>query len=311
MPTGARLPPTGRLYKKVSEWRALQSYRSVPGVRCGKRAAAYAPELSVLPSPRMITVLQIFFVLLLIALIALLVFRTRPAPAFVLPEGYEEWLNDYVPFYAALDEEGKKRFEAMFEKFLAAVKITGANAEVEDMDRVLIGAAAVIPVYYIPDWEYVNLREVLVYPGRFNTDYEQHGPHRTVSGMVGTGSLEAVMLLSKWELRQGFIHRGSSQNTAIHEFVHLIDKMDGTLDGVPELLLPRKYVPAWQRLMEEEMQRIRLGQSDIDPYGATSAVEFFAVASEYFFAQPEAFQQHHPELYAMLQRMYIRQPVGA
>ena len=88
-----------------------------------------------------------------------------------------------------------------FQNFLSAVKITGANAEVEDLDRVLIGAAAVIPVYYIPDWEYVNLKEILVYPGNFNTDFEQQGHERMISGMVGTGHLQNVMILSKWELR--------------------------------------------------------------------------------------------------------------
>ena len=121
------------------------------------------------------TVLQIFFVLVLIILVILLVFQRRRAETFALPANYLDLLNDYVKFYADLDEEGKKTFEDRFQKFLSAVKITGANAEVEDLDRVLIGAAAVIPVYFIHDWEYINLREILLYPGNFNTDFEQHG----------------------------------------------------------------------------------------------------------------------------------------
>ena len=154
----------------------------------------------------MITVLQIGFVLALIVLIILLAFRTRGTTAFALPEHYLDLLNDYVPFYATLDEDGRKRFEDKFHKFLSAVKITGANAEAEDLDKVLIGAAAVIPIYFIPDWEYINLREVLLYPGNFNTDFDQQGNQRLVSGMVGSGGLENVMILSKWELRQGFIN---------------------------------------------------------------------------------------------------------
>ena len=103
-----------------------------------------------------------------------------------LPENYQEMLNDYVSFYQRLDDAGRLQFDARFEKFLASVKITGANAEVEDLDRVLIGAAAIIPVFYIPDWEYVNLKEVLLYPGNFNQEFEQHGHERPISGMVGT-----------------------------------------------------------------------------------------------------------------------------
>ena len=254
----------------------------------------------------MIAFLQVFFSLLVIILIILFVFQPRRKPAFVLPENFDEILNDYVPFYANLDEKGRDRFEDKLRKFLASVKVTGANAEVEDLDQLLIGAAAVIPTYYIPDWEYINLKEVLVYPGNFNTDFEQHGHERMISGMVGTGALQNVMILSKWELRQGFVDNKSHHNTAIHEFIHLIDKMDGTLDGVPELLLERKYVSRWKELIEITMERIRQGQSDINPYGATSPVECFAVISEYFFEQPEKFSSAHSELNEMLTRIFIR-----
>jgi Mlc titration factor MtfA (ptsG expression regulator) len=253
----------------------------------------------------MAIVLQILFVLLIIIIIIVFVFRQRPAVAVAWPPDYQDLLNDYVTFYAALHEDGKKVFDEMFQKFLLSVKITGAGATVEGLDRVLIGAAAVIPVYYIPDWEYVNLREILVYPGNFNTDFEQHGSDRTISGMVGTGSLQNVMILSKWELRQGFIN-SSNRNTAIHEFVHLIDKMDGTLDGVPELLLERKYVAEWKDLLQTTMEEIRQGTSDIDAYGATSPVECFAVIAEYFFEQPDAFRINHPQLYQLLQQIFIR-----
>jgi Mlc titration factor MtfA (ptsG expression regulator) len=234
----------------------------------------------------MVTVLQIFFALFLIILIIFFVFQPRRIKTFAWPENYRDLLNDYVTFYMNLNDEGKKLFEDKFQKFLSGVKITGANAEIEDIDRVLIGAAAVIPVYYISDWEYVNLREILVYPGNFNADFDQQGNDRMISGMVGSGAMQNVLIVSKWELRQGFINSNSNRNTAIHEFVHLIDKMDGTLDGIPEILLERKHIAQWRQLLQSTMQNIRQGESDIDIYGATSPVECFAVVSEYFFEQP-------------------------
>ncbi len=254
----------------------------------------------------MVTVLQIFFSLLVIILVIVFVFQPKRLKAIAWPENYQDLLNDYVVFYSNLDEEGKKKFEDRFQKFLSAVKITGANAEVEDLDRVLIGAAAIIPVYFISDWEYVNLREILLYPGNFNTDFDQEGNNRMISGMVGSGALQNVLIISKWDLRQGFINGTTNRNTAIHEFVHLIDKMDGTLDGVPEILLPRKLVAEWRQLIELTMDQIRRGESDIDAYGATSPVECFAVVSEYFFEQPELFRSTHPELDEMLQQIFFR-----
>jgi len=254
----------------------------------------------------MITALQILFVLLLLIIIIHFVFKPRRKRSIWWPANYRDLLLDYCVFYEQLDDEGKKSFEEKFEKFLSSVSITGANADVEDLDRVLIGAAAVIPVFYIRDWEYVHLREVLLYPGNFNVDFEQSGNERMISGMVGTGYMQHVMILNKWDLRQGFINSGSNRNTAIHEFVHLVDKMDGTLDGVPELLLERKYVERWKDLLHVEMDRIRQGLSDIDAYGATSLVECFAVISEYFFEQPEQFKVFHPELNTMMERIFLR-----
>lgn len=256
----------------------------------------------------MATVVQILFVLALIILVILFAFRPRTAGGYVLPENYAEMLLDYVPFYANLHEEGRKTFDKRLRHFLASVRITGAGAQVEDLDRLLIGAAAVMPVFYIPDWEYVNLREVLLYPGHFNQDFDQEGSGRTVSGMVGSGGLENVMILTKWELRQGFINSTTARNTAVHEFVHLIDKMDGTLDGVPELLLERTYTAQWKALLEATMTDIRNGISDIDAYGATSPVECFAVLAEYFFEQPETFRERHPQLTTFMEKIFIRRP---
>jgi len=254
----------------------------------------------------MVTALQILFALLIIILIIVFVFQPKRIKSIAWPDNYQDFLNDYVAFYSGLDEEAKKRFEDKFQKFLSAVKITGANAEVEDIDCVLIGAASVIPVFFIPDWEYVNLREILLYPGNFNTDFDQEGNNRMISGMVGSGALQNVLIISKWDLRQGFINSKTNRNTAIHEFIHLIDKMDGSLDGVPELLLPRKLIAQWQQLIQSTMEQIRRGESDIDAYGATSPVECFAVVSEYFFEQPGLFRSIHPELNEMLEQIFFR-----
>jgi len=130
----------------------------------------------------MITVLQIFFVLVLIIVIILFVFRIRRTREIIhLPENYKEVLNDYVKFYRQLDEENKRKFEERAEHFLSTVRITGVNAEVEDIDRIFIGAGAIIPVFFFPDWQYINLHEVLVYPGAFNEDFDQAGNNPAIN----------------------------------------------------------------------------------------------------------------------------------
>jgi len=169
---------------------------------------------------------------------------------------------------------------------------------------VLIGASAIIPIFGFPDWEYINLHEVLLYPETFNGAFEQTGNQRPVMGMVGSGPMNHIMILSKHALRDGFENKTDKNNTAIHEFVHLIDKTDGDTDGIPEVLLQHRYVLPWVNMIHKNIQDILKNESDIDPYGASSQAEFFAVVSEYFFERPDLLQRKHPELYEMLEQIF-------
>ena len=253
----------------------------------------------------MFTIGQIIIGLGLIILLILFVFRISIVKDVVLlPENYRELLADYVKFYRQLGEDAKLSFEKRVEHFLSAVKITGVNAVVEDIDKLLIASGAIIPVFGIPDWQYINLHEVLLYPGAFNEDFDQAGSDRPIAGMVGSGAMQHVMIITKWQLRQGFINNHDTHNTAIHEFVHLIDKMDGTMDGVPEIILERKYTAQWKNMMDSTIWQMKTGGSDIAMYGATNPTEFFAVISEYYFEQPDLLKANHPDLYEMLGRIY-------
>ena len=119
-----------------------------------------------------------------------------------------------------------------------------------------------------------------------------------------------MMILSQHELRQAFSNKTGKTNTAIHEFVHLVDKTDGTIDGVPELLLEKKYVLPWLELIQKNIKEIIEDDSDINPYGATNEAEFFAVVAEYFFERPDLLKSKHPELYELLVKIFRQQPPG-
>jgi len=227
-----------------------------------------------------------------------------------MPDSYRQLLLEQVPFYQQLDETRKTEFENRMQQFLSQVKITGVNTVVEDIDKVLIAASAIIPIFNFQGWEYIHLHEVLLYPDSFNHDFEQQGNSRNVLGMVGNGALNHVMILSKHQLRQAFINKTGKDNTAIHEFVHLVDKTDGDIDGIPAFIMERKYIQPWLQLMQHEMKLINEDRSDIDPYGATNEAEFFAVVSEYFFERPQLLKEKHPALYELLEKIFCKQPVG-
>ena len=233
--------------------------------------------------------------------------KKKPGVIQPIPENYRQLLAQQVEFYKQLNADKRQEFEKRVQSFLAQVKITGVNTTVEDIDRVFIAASAVIPIFSFAGWEYVNLHEVLLYPDSFNHDFEQQGNDRNVLGMVGNGAYNRIMILSQHELRQAFINKTGKTNTALHEFVHLIDKTDGSVDGIPEFILQQQYILPWLQLMQKEIKKILDDKSDINPYGATNEAEFFAVVSEYFFERPELLQQKHPELYQLLSTIFKQQ----
>ncbi len=254
--------------------------------------------------------MDVVLMIIILVIAGLLLYRLlrkqKPAPAIIVPvpEAYKIILLQEVPFYQQLNSVQQNSFEQRLQQFLAAVKITGVKTVVEDVDRVLVAASAIIPIFNFEGWHYVNLNEVLLYPDSFNHDFEQQGAGRDILGMVGTGAMNNIMILSQFELRQAFSNKTGKSNTAIHEFIHLVDKTDGSIDGVPSFILDKQYILPWLQRMRQEIDLIKDDQSDIDDYGASNESEFFAVVSEYFFERPELLQQKHPEIYALLLKIF-------
>ncbi|MFT5970333.1 MAG: Mlc titration factor MtfA (ptsG expression regulator) [Flavobacteriales bacterium] len=220
------------------------------------------------------------------------------------PLDWKVLLREEVSFYNALEPESKSHFEFKMQEFLLNCRITGIKTDVSIKDQILIAASAIIPIFSFKDWRYINLNEVLLYPRMFNDSFDLDGKGRNIMGMVGSGYMNGLMILSKEALYLGFKNETDKKNTAVHEFVHLIDKIDGVVDGVPEILLQKQYVIPWLDLMKIKMEEIYTQSSDINPYGGTNQAEFFAVISEYFFERPKLLQRNHPELYRMLEQMF-------
>ncbi|AEV99534.1 peptidase [Niastella koreensis] len=249
-------------------------------------------------------------VLIIIALILVgVALYKRPVKKAALPADYKKLLLEHVAFYRNLDDKKKISFEEKIKEFLGYIRITGVDTTVNDLDRLLVASSGVIPIFGFPEWKYYNLREVLLYPDSFNeTSFLSKSEDRHVLGMVGDGPMQRVMILSKPALHHGFANVSGKENTGIHEFVHLLDKEDGAVDGLPEALLKRQFTVPWLHLIAKNIAAIKAGESDINVYGSKNEAEFFAVAAEYFFESPEGFKQNHPELYELMTHVFQQSP---
>lgn len=252
----------------------------------------------------------LFVILILASVLIYFIWRPKPRNLEPFPKPWTKPLEENVSFYRHLRAEQKVTFRKKMMHFLAGIKITGVHTQVEELDQILIAASAVIPIFGFDDWEYAHIEEVLLYPTTFNHgfQFDDQAEDKQILGMVGSGMLRGKMILSRNALRNGFQNHTDKHNTAIHEFVHLLDKEDGEIDGVPQALLDHQYAIPWLDLMHRKMEEINNDESDIRNYGGTNKVEFFTVASEYFFERPDLMRRKHPDLYEMLVKCFRQEP---
>lgn len=225
---------------------------------------------------------------------------TTRLPDRPFPEKWRTILEERIAFYSNLSAEKKTEFENRVHLFLLNVNIVGMETEVTHEDRILVASGAIIPIFGFDRWHYVNLQEVQLYPDKFVIPETSKMAH----GLVGWGAMEGKMLLSQKALRHGFEDPNDQRNVAIHEFIHILDKQDGKMDGMMMTLMKDLDMTPWLHLIHQKINEISEGTSTLRAYGATSQAEFLAVVSEFFFESPEKMKVEHPALYNALDSFF-------
>ena len=134
-----------------------------------------------------------------------------------------------------------------------------------------------------------------------------------VSERLGEAHQNGPVILSWAEIEEDLSQPGFGRNLVFHEFAHKLDMRNGDIDGVP--LLPRPLRKPWEQIMGREHERLkrstrRRQETFLDPYGAESPAEFFAVVTEAFFDAPIELRVQHPELYDVLAQFYRLDPAA-
>jgi Mlc titration factor MtfA (ptsG expression regulator) len=230
--------------------------------------------------------------------------RRRALLARPFPEAWRSFLEARYDHYVRLPKDLRRRFEDDVRIFLAEKRITGVEVLVTDELRLLVAASAVTLSVGWPSYEWQQLTEVLLYPDGFDRDYNVGIRER-----VGETNRWGSVILSVPSLRESFLDPDDAYHVGIHEFAHLLDVDRTEFEGIPPGLDDARRAH-WVRLAGLEMERLRQGDSVLDPYGAQDPVEFLAVAVEAFFEVPLALRRRHPEMYALLCGYFVQDPAA-
>jgi Mlc titration factor MtfA (ptsG expression regulator) len=222
------------------------------------------------------------------------------------PEAWQRILRERVQFYRRLEPEARARFELDVRIFLSEQRIVAAHgAQVDDEARLLIAASAAMLGHGLPDWDWPSLRDIVVYPRAFDSEYRD-GRHGDIAGMVHA---QGPILISRRDLRHGFKKPSDGHNVALHELAHVLDFGDGRADGVPDEIGWVATAP-WIGIVADRLKRVRQkkGPQALRAYAGTNEAELFAVAVEAFFERPRDLRAKDPELYRMLADYFVQDP---
>ncbi len=233
--------------------------------------------------------------------------------ALPMPLEWEGILRARVPRFASLGASARVELVALMHVFLREKSFTGCDGmEITDEVRVTIAAEACLLLLGRPGRGFPNLREILVYPAAFVVERLRPEPsgvlqeHRTV--LSGESWARGQVILSWDDVVAGAAVPEDGRNVVIHEFAHQLDQEKGYANGAP-VGLTRSQRERWAAVFNAEFAQLRMRLAMGEPtllgaYAATDPAEFFAVASEVYFEQPDLLAAHHPALFAELRTLY-------
>jgi hypothetical protein len=217
-----------------------------------------------------------------------------------------------------LAPELNQHLQALIQVFLDEKLFEGCGGmALTDGMRLIIAAHACILLLGGQSDMFPKLRTILVYPHGYIAPHSMLRPDGTVSeGMqarTGESWPFGNIVLSWEDVARDSVGIQSARNIVFHEFAHQLDAESGPAPGAP--ILPAKAgYSDWARVLGREFDilndAVRAGVPTLlDPYGATSPAEFFAVATECFFLKPRELRSRHRELYDQLKLYYRQDPV--
>ena len=225
-------------------------------------------------------------------------------PPRAIPDALWRLTLAQYPFLASRPIADQARLRTLTAQFLAQKEFSGANdLVVTDEMAVAVAAQACLPVLNLGLKLYDDFKGIVIHPGPMlarRSVIDAAGVHHFYKEELAGEAMEGGPITLSWQdAAASSEHQAHGYNVVIHEFVHKIDMRDGTPNGCPPL--PARVTKVvWQSTMQAaygsfQHQVVMAERFGADPpwrdaYGATSPAEFFAVACEAYFVNPNRFK---------------------
>jgi len=208
-----------------------------------------------------------------------------------------------------------ERLRELATLFLNKKQLVAAGGfSLDDDTRIKIAAQACLPILNLGLDYYAGWVSVIVYPGEFIPEHEfmdEAGVvHVVRDATLGESWEHGPVILSGADAVRCDGHDGV--NVVLHEFAHKLDMLNGAMNGFPPLhreMSSERWAQTFTAAFADFCAKAESGmEMALDPYGAESPAEFFAVTSEAFFETPHVLQWEYPDVYRQLAAFYRQDP---
>jgi Mlc titration factor MtfA (ptsG expression regulator) len=238
-----------------------------------------------------------------------------------IPDALWELTLARYPFLAQRSAEELQALRNMTSLFLDQKEFHGAQGfEVSDDIAVAVAVQACLPVLQLGLDAYRRVYSIIMHADEVvarrevvDEDGVVHAYDDELLGEMFT--IETGQIMLAWSpVRDAHELAEWGCNVVIHEFAHVLDALNGELDGIPGPM-PADEQRRWAETLEAEYDafcdRVDAGRDTaLDPYGAEALDEFFAVAAEAFFVAPRAMKKEQPALYRLLSGYFRQDPAA-
>lgn len=218
---------------------------------------------------------------------------------------------------SGLDCSETERLRRLAALILASKEFHGAGGFRPQWEHCLpVAVHAALPVLEMGLDAYSQFHTFILYEREFESEFEEIDDagvvHRGRDLRAGEAWHRGPVVLSLADVGESGL--GDGYHVVIHELAHQIDHLNGEADGYPPLprdLPHREWVGTFSAAYRRLELQLDVGdETAIDPYAAESPAEFFAVASEFFFDWPERLKHMEPDVYRLLSRLYMQDPLA-
>jgi Mlc titration factor MtfA (ptsG expression regulator) len=221
-----------------------------------------------------------------------------PLPLEQLNREQQQFLFEQLHFYKHLTHNQRRSFDNRTKRFLQSRQfIPKQGVELTEEMKLLISATAVQITFGMRSFMMKEFATIIVYPKAYFSELGNNY-HK------GEVNPKGIVVLSWEDFAEGIRIPDDSLNLGLHEFAHVLAIQRSYNRRFGDAIFRAAFDKLMGTLQNPVFRVMMQRRAGLRQYALTNPMEFFAVATEVFFENPQQLYRSNHVLYNLFAQMY-------